>query len=86
MDHDRCIEVVRFFLSGEIGKLSEAIAYHQGFASPLVAAVRYHDPPCGSVGRVEVVIKVETHLFPLADVGILINNVSKLSGDRALVN
>ena len=86
MDHNRCIEVVRFLLSGEIGELSESIADHEGFTSPLVAAVRYHNPPCAAVGRVEVVIKVETHLFALADICILIYNVSKLSGDRALVN
>ena len=86
MDHNRSIEVVRFLLSGEVCKLSEPIADHKGFTSPLAAAVRYHYPSSGAVGRVEVVIKVETHFFPLADVGLLVYNESKLAGDCALVN
>ncbi len=86
MDHNRSIEVVRLLLSGEVCELREAIADHQGFTSPLAAGVRYNNPPSRAVGRVEVVIKVETHFFSLADVGIFINNKSKLSGDRALVN
>ena len=86
MDHNRSIEVVRFLLSGEVCKLGKAIADHKGFTSPLAAAVRYHYPSTCAIGRVEVVIKVETHLFPLADVCLLVHNESKLTGDRTLVN
>lgn len=86
MNYNRSIEVVRLLLSGEVCELSKAITDHQSFTSPLASGVRYHDPPSRAVGRVEVVIKVETHFFSLADVGIFINDKSKLSGDRALVN
>jgi hypothetical protein len=86
MDHNRSIEVVRFLLSGEVCELGKAIADHKGFTSPLAAAVRNHYPPSCAIGRVEVVIKVETHLFPLADVGLLVHNESKLARDCALVN
>jgi hypothetical protein len=60
--------------------------HHNGLSSISMSTERNDDPSGSSIGRIEVIIKVQTSVLALGNVPIFIKDKCEMAGNSALMD